>query len=96
MKPLEIVDHKSDWIYDAAHTVFVNVDAWHRCFDFCSNNFDKQSWGARKHMRQDDAHWFLFEHKADHDLFVSNFDTLEEWNQTNTFEKMTAKKDQTL
>ena len=96
MTPLEIASYKATWIYDGSHTAYVNVDLWHRCNDFCKENFEKKSWGARRHMRPDDGHWFMFEHKADYDLFVASFDTLDTWNQTNTFEKMTAKKDQTV
>lgn len=94
MTPLEIVDYKNTWVYDNAYTVY--TEFWHECFDFCNKNFEKHRWAARKHMRQDDAHWFLFERKEDYDIFLENFNELECWNQTNTFEKMTAKKDQTL
>lgn len=83
MTPLDIVDYKATWMYDAAFTAWVNVDAWHPANDFCKDNFAKHQWASKRHMRPDDAHWFLFERQEDYEMFCDEFDTLEDWNQTN-------------
>lgn len=81
MTPLEITDYKSSWVYDASHTAY--TFEWDACVEFCRANFETHKWASRKHMRPDDAHWFLFEDKADLDLFASKFDVVPCWNNTN-------------
>ena len=83
MTPLEIADYKANWMYDASYTAWIEPALWHDCQSFCKDNFEKHQWASKRHMRQDDAHWFLFELKEDYDKFCETFHTLDDWNYTN-------------